>query len=92
MNNDLGTFSLIASPLPGLGERFWLDFPTLKRGAGNLRASGATKAEPDRTFDTKSEPDPAIGSFHAIALSTYPEMRIFSYTKSQALQDPRKTH
>ena len=58
MNDPLGTSSLIASPLPGLGERFGLEFPTLKRGASNLCASGATK----------SEPDPSIDTFHAIAL------------------------
>src|SRR5665213_196218 len=62
MNDPLGTSSLIASPLAGLGERFWLELPTLKGGANNLCASGATK----------SEPDPSIDSFHAIALALEP--------------------
>jgi len=41
MNDHVGTTYRIASPLPGLGEGFWLELPTLKRGASNLCASGA---------------------------------------------------
>ena len=69
MNHHLGTSSRIASPLAGLGEGFWLDLPTQKRGASDLRASGATKSEPVPSKGTKSEPDPSIDSFHAIALA-----------------------